>query len=451
MDCTSLRLRSRWWFGLLAATALGSASCAVVTACDTPVYRYAMYRWEPAPYELYCFHRQQLDETGVAIRDVVDRLGGSQPPAANLMFVAVDVEQDKELKGVPPDVKDAWLKSPQQTPWYLVASPVGRHVHAGSLTVDQVVALTDSPRRTAIGELLAAGRAGVYVLLTGDDPGANQQAEAEIRQVLDDLAAGRLALYAPPTDSSAAPSNPTLPEFGLITFPRTELSEKWLVDCLLGLEPDLQTSSEPMAFLVYGRGRAIFSCLGKGICRDNLEQDITFITGACSCTVKEQNPGVDLLMRYDWNRVATELSQRFGTEEGSLYRFGGDMLFPELMLPADDLPAATASDATSAAPGGVEQVAAAELVPPLADSIDATPSAAERAATTGEPPLAVPPKSTPSAGTAGAPPTTDGAVVDLTHTDPVARTWHTTLWVGGGLAGALVVLLAATWLVLRPR
>ncbi len=102
--------------------------------------------------------------------------------------------------------------------------------------------------------------------------------------------------------------------------------------------------------MIYGRGRALFSSLGKGIQRDNLIQDVEFITGACSCTVKEQNPGVDLLMSYNWNAVAEALSRQFGTEEGSSYRFGGDALFPELIIPPEkaQVPAANVAAGTGA-------------------------------------------------------------------------------------------------------
>ena len=31
-------------------------------ACETPVYRYAMYRWAPAPFEVYFFHSEELTE-----------------------------------------------------------------------------------------------------------------------------------------------------------------------------------------------------------------------------------------------------------------------------------------------------------------------------------------------------------------------------------------------------
>lgn len=446
---TSLGLRLRWWCVLLGVACCGSAGAAAVWACDTPVYRYAMYRWEPAPFEVYSFYRSSLDDLDVAVRDAADRLSGSLPPAANLMFVAVDVDRDTELREVPPDVRDAWLQSPQQTPWYLVASPSGAHLYSGAMTVELLQALVESPQRAAIGDQLAAGRAGVFVLVKGEDPGANQEAESVVRQVLDDLAAGRLAFYAPPAASESS-SEATIPEFGLITLDRTDEAEKWLIATLLRLEPDLLTRPEPMAFLVYGRGRAMFSCLGKGICPDNLEEDISVITGACSCIVKEENPGTDLLMRYDWDEVATELAARFGAEEGSLYRFGGDMLFPELMLPTDELLATPASAEGVAT--GFEPVATAELVASAADVVT-PPSVAADAVTQSAPASAstAPPNSTRMATPSEAAPGTPAASADHVPIDPLARTWHATLWVGGGLAGALAVLLVATWLVLRPR
>ena len=52
-------LRLRW--GVLALTVL----FAVVTqsfACSTPVYRYAMYRWFPAPYRVIYMHEAEPSE-----------------------------------------------------------------------------------------------------------------------------------------------------------------------------------------------------------------------------------------------------------------------------------------------------------------------------------------------------------------------------------------------------
>ena len=38
----------------------------------------------------------------------------------------------------------------------------------------------------------------------------------------------------------------------------------------------------------------------KDITADNLKEAARFLTGPCTCKVKEQNPGVDLLVLADW-------------------------------------------------------------------------------------------------------------------------------------------------------
>jgi len=73
---------------------------------------------------------------------------------------------------------------------------------------------------------------------------------------------------------------------------------------LLHCEPDLgEFKAEPMVFPVFGRGRALEPLIGKGITLDNVWDYCAYITGACSCEVKKQNPGVDLLTALDWDAV----------------------------------------------------------------------------------------------------------------------------------------------------
>ncbi len=413
-------------------------------ACDTPVYRYAMYRWQPAPYELYCFHDTQPDAEAQAVAAAVEQHVAAGVAPANLVFLPVDVAQDGQLRDVPPDIREAWDKrSTAHTPWYLISSPVGVHLFEGSVSARDIAALIDSPGRQAVGQLLAEGHAGVYVLVTTDDQAKSEAAEQVIRGVIDDVAAGKVKLYSTvqgSDDDNAAPA-PGI-AFGLVTVARGDAGEKWFLDCLLALEPDLRSATEPVAFLVYGRGRALFSSLGKGIHHDNLVQDVEFITGACSCTVKEQNPGVDLLMKFDWDTVADSLMQQFGREEGSPYRFSGDALFPELIIPAEEPPTPSGNDAAASTAAELTAPAAATTVEVAATSAaelstaDAVPAAASLA----DPPVQQLAVNRP-------PPVASGDHAAVSTTNP----WRAVLWVGGGLAGALVVLFGVTFLVLRPR
>ncbi len=89
-----------------------SAACfdGSAEACDTPVYRYAMYRWQSAPYELYYFHDGQPDAENEKVTAAIEHRCMDEAAPANLVVLPVDLRQDKELAGVPPDVKEAWNK-----------------------------------------------------------------------------------------------------------------------------------------------------------------------------------------------------------------------------------------------------------------------------------------------------------------------------------------------------
>lgn len=42
---------------------------------------------------------------------------------------------------------------------------------------------------------------------------------------------------------------------------------------------------------------------GKDICAEAIGSAGAFLTGACSCQVKEMNPGVNLLLAADWEAL----------------------------------------------------------------------------------------------------------------------------------------------------
>jgi hypothetical protein len=97
------------------------------------------------------------------------------------------------------------------------------------------------------------------------------------------------------------------------------------------MEPDLdELADQPMVFFFYGRGRAMWPFVGKGITADNLAGETQFLAGPCSCTVRDQNPGLDQLMRWDWDSTAEEVAKSdpafyggpFGYQEYSMDEAG---------------------------------------------------------------------------------------------------------------------------------
>ena len=75
---------------------------------------------------------------------------------------------------------------------------------------------------------------------------------------------------------------------------------------LLNSESDLYEFDDPIAIPVFGRGRSYFALVGKGINDDNIDEACQFLAGACSCEVKSQNPGVDLLFRVNWELLVED-------------------------------------------------------------------------------------------------------------------------------------------------
>jgi hypothetical protein len=54
---------------------------------------------------------------------------------------------------------------------------------------------------------------------------------------------------------------------------------------------------------VIGRGRAVGALAGDALKADAVADLAEFVTGSCSCEVKELNPGFDLLVSADWEAL----------------------------------------------------------------------------------------------------------------------------------------------------
>jgi hypothetical protein len=324
---------SRAALRLGAATALllgiGSAAC----ACDTPVYRYAMYRWEPAAYSVWCFHRGEPGKDVAEVHRRLDQLGGTVSPSTNLRFESVDLAAKDSLEKVPPWVKKAWeARAADPLPTYLVFTPWRTELLAGRLDAASVEAIAESPARKQIAQMLDKGHMAVFLLLPGKDPQQNGQAEKAVQEVIAKVRSGKVAMgpatveepAKQPADTSArqktdggaadkvpgTPAAPPPPELGLVKIERSDKAEAWLVRPLATVESELpEAVGQPMVFAAYGRGRVLPPCIGKGITPDNLLEQLAFLAGACSCIIKDQQPGVDLLFRWDWQATAERLAQ----------------------------------------------------------------------------------------------------------------------------------------------
>jgi hypothetical protein len=268
-----------------------------VPACSTPVYQYALENWPPDAYALQVASNDPAAPGLQASCEGV--LSGTGTAAVN---AALRFSEDATL---PAGEIRLTVRSP--------APAGGREpVWTGPLTLERLRWITDSPVRAQLAEELVRGAAAVFLFLPAGDAAADTAARARLQAALAEMAR---TLTLPPPDPDTPATEPAAApaplRFPILDIPPQDPAEGFLRAILMASEPDLAGLREPMAFPVFGRGRALYAVVGAGINRDVLAEACAFLTGACSCQVKAQNPGVDLLLRADWEKVAGQSAPSF--------------------------------------------------------------------------------------------------------------------------------------------
>ena len=285
-------MKAKKWLLLVPVVCLVAAA---TWFCNIPVFRYALERWPADPYVLNVVHHGPLTE---AQKEVLEEIDEAIVEGANLYVHRVKV---KEKEAGLPRME---LHYPEET---FEMDPV---IWSAPLTSKSVQSLVDSPVRKEIEKRILEGESAVWLFLECGDKAKDDAAAALIGEQLDVL---QQVLELPPltndpSDRLVTEEIPLRMAFSLIRVSRTDPAEEVLVRILLSSEGDLEELKEPMAFPVFGRGRALQAMLGKGINKQNIEGDCVFITGACSCLVKQLNPGWDLLITASWLNEFGELA-----------------------------------------------------------------------------------------------------------------------------------------------
>ncbi len=300
-----------------------------VWACNIPVFRYALERWESYAYEIVVFHWGELAQADRAVVQQIEKRAAVEQAPANCEVRTVDLadEPDAAMQRLfwqaHGRIGSTWagLRYPE-LPWVVLRYPEhfradpAQAVWAGRLSMSAAKGLVDSPVRSKIAKRIAAGDSVVWVLLESGDRAKDEAAaallEKELKKSRDRIAEAESDVEDAPEDEEEGmygppPSVKVTIAFSLLRVSRTDPAEKVLVNMLVRGEPELaqeKYASQPMAFPVFGRGRALWGLVGKGINADNIAESCEFLVGPCSCMVKDQNPGTDLLIAADWEAAA---------------------------------------------------------------------------------------------------------------------------------------------------
>lgn len=278
----------------------------VGSACQVPVFRYALEHWSSDKYQVIVLSDGPLDRS--AQENVARLQAAEQQPAANIETQTADVSTVHDER-----LLEMWREhQPSNAPLMVVLYPrtamqvPDRVLDAAELTPESVDRLLQSPVRQELAQRLCGGQSSVWIFVPCGDDDKDKAALAMLQQRIE---INQKRLTVPTAEEmeieSARLDNNKIPlriEFSVVTLDRADPREAFLLRALGHSEADLP-KSEPLAFPVFGRGRVLYGLVGAGIMPETIDMACKFLTGPCSCQVKEQNPGFDLLLAHDWEQA----------------------------------------------------------------------------------------------------------------------------------------------------
>jgi hypothetical protein len=273
---------------------------AIAQACNVPVFRFALERWRADAYRVTVFHEGPLT---AADKETLTQLEEQQEKSrANLQVRTLDVAK---LEAADQELLKSFsaAKYPLVTMQYPAALQIEPPIWSQPFTAAATKQLLDSPLRKDLLNRLVDGETAVWLLLECGDAEKDNAAAALLAEQLAKLSKElKLPELTDLPDDNLFAKTPLKLSFSMLRVPRGE-TESPLVQMLVHCESDLPERADPMVFPVFGRGRALLPLIGAGITADNIKNSAAFLVGACSCEVKELNPGFDLLLTADWDEL----------------------------------------------------------------------------------------------------------------------------------------------------
>jgi hypothetical protein len=231
-------------------------------ACTTKVSEWVLLNAVPNQYTLVYFYKNSPDEPIIKQNSML----GKEISQANIRFKSVQRKDiDQSYYGL----------------YY------GSRFFSRFNDYRDLHGLTTSPLRERIASEIMAGKLCVLLYLQSGDKLKDESGLKIIQESLN--------------------SSPFGDVITIIALSRNSKEESTFVSLLLNVEDDLKRIHEPMIFGIFGRFKALEPLLGKGITQDNIRLMIDFLTADCSCLIKDNLPGVDILFTNKWENPSPAL------------------------------------------------------------------------------------------------------------------------------------------------
>jgi hypothetical protein len=230
-------------------------SAFISLACTTRVSEWVLLNTLPEAYSLVYFHNGPLS-----------KIAEKQNDALRVSYGPGNISISNLLKE---DIKQ---------PYY--ALYYRKRLIRSYVNPDELKTLTSSPLRNKIYEELMGGMLCAMVYLTTD----NKDKDDKGLQIL----------------KNTIGSSPFKDIIAVHELSRNSAEEAHFATLLLNVEDDLRNINEPMLFGIFGRFKALEPLLAGGISGENINYMIDYMTAECSCLIKDDLPGADILFSGNW-------------------------------------------------------------------------------------------------------------------------------------------------------
>jgi hypothetical protein len=231
-------------------------------ACTTRVSEWVLLNGIPNSYTLVYFHNSPISESvkkqNLALSEKMK--------TANIRFEAVNR----------PEISGPYYGLYYQNRFF------SRYETSGELA-----GLSSSPLREKIAAELMAGKLCVMLYLKTDNKEKDEKGLNSLHRAIASSPFGKIIT--------------------VVELSRNSRDEHHLASMLLNVEDDLKDIQEPMLFGIFGRFKALEPLLGKGISEENIKLMIDYFTAECSCLIKDDLPGTDILFPNKWENPTTAL------------------------------------------------------------------------------------------------------------------------------------------------
>ena len=241
--------------------------------CTTRVSEWVLLNHVPEDYLLVYYSAK---ETGNEVK-TANKAAFSKMNTANIQFREIRNENTKE-------------------PYYALYHQ--KRTVRNYASISEMASLTSSPLREKIAKEIMDGKLCVMLLLASGNEEKDIKSSMTIKKALDASPFKSVITYA--------------------ELKKNSPGEAQFVAMLLNVEEDLKDLDEPMLYGIFGRFRALEPLVAGGISGENIGYMIQFLTADCSCLIKDDLPGVDMLFTNDWENPAPALVNKILDENPSL-------------------------------------------------------------------------------------------------------------------------------------